>query len=1081
MHFTKVLVNILFLLLSSIVCAQNKETGIPFIVNYSPEEYDAETLNWGVNQDSRGIMYFANWGGVLEYDGVKWRTIVVPNVNCRSIDIDKRGIIFAGSKNDFGYLKPDVNGNLVYQSLLHLVPDKYRNFNDVWETHATADGVFFKTTKYIFFYNYENIEILEAQKSFSLSFLIGDEIYINQDSIGLFKLNKLKLEPVPQGDTFAYNRVYSVIKNPDNSLLISTRGIGIYLLKDGKLTRFQTEADDFLKNNNLYKGIGIPGIGYAFATLRGGVVIVDYQGKILQILNEETGLRNNTVYDLYYDEQERLWLALDNGISKVTIKSPVTVFNETANINSSIFDITRFNGRIYAAGSLGVFYLSPKKNNLERAVFIHVSQIRSNSFALLPLEKTLLVASSSGIYAIEGEKVTLINKDFAFNLLRSKKDPNRIFCGLRDGIGSLYYNGNTWITESRIEDIKDEIRSLYEDDSGNLWAGTRTNGIVRLNSFLKEQKEAKFYDESSGILKPGLLRLFPAKGGFYAGTMDGVYKFDQDNDKFIFEEKLKFLQSIKDVKDRFFIKEDISENLWIWNERSIGQAFKNGNEYNWKPFLKLPREIIRNVFTEGDSTVWIGTANSIFKYNIKEDDRELKDFKINIRKVSTINNDTLLMGGYRVFEFPRLKYEDNDIRFSYAASCFDNEKENLYQYFLEGYSQEWSSWSRETQKDFTNLWEGEYRFRVRSKNIYGHISDEEFYSFSILPPWYRTFYSYIGYFLIFFIFILGLIKANSKRLQNRYLYLEQLVQERTNEITQKNLELEKQKIEILEQKEELEVKGEALEEAFEIIEKKNLDLTSSIHYAQKIQAAMLPFDEIIAQALPQHFILYKPRDIVSGDFYWFANLSHNISKNETDGEKVIFAVADCTGHGVPGAFMSMIGDSLLNQIVYDQGIIDPEKILIQMHAGIRRALKQPETDSLDGMDIAICLIDKKKKQIEYAGARSPLLVILDGTSKFISADKSSLGGVQSEANLYFKRQVITYSETLTLYMYSDGFQDQFGGKKGKKFMTKKFKELLLRIHEMPVEKQRIVLTETLDNWMKGHDQIDDILVVGIKL
>jgi serine phosphatase RsbU (regulator of sigma subunit) len=296
-------------------------------------------------------------------------------------------------------------------------------------------------------------------------------------------------------------------------------------------------------------------------------------------------------------------------------------------------------------------------------------------------------------------------------------------------------------------------------------------------------------------------------------------------------------------------------------------------------------------------------------------------------------------------------------------------------------------------------------------------------------------------------------------------------------LSAKSIEQEKEKQKILEtQKEMLEV--QVKERTFEIveqkklIEEKNKDITDSINYAKRIQDAILPAKELKYRIFPNAFVLFKPKDIVSGDFYWFA---------EKDGKRLI-ASCDCTGHGVPGALMSMIGNNILNQIVNENGITSPELVLGTLNKEIRKALKQDGYEATkDGMDIALICFSNET-ELEYAGAQRPLWIINNkGEFSEIKADKYSIGGLQPETEKTFTKHRLMLSEGDCIYIFSDGFVDQFGGAEGKKFMSKQFKTLLSNNYRKTMPQQEQILNETVESWKGMREQIDDILVIGIKI
>ena len=310
-----------------------------------------------------------------------------------------------------------------------------------------------------------------------------------------------------------------------------------------------------------------------------------------------------------------------------------------------------------------------------------------------------------------------------------------------------------------------------------------------------------------------------------------------------------------------------------------------------------------------------------------------------------------------------------------------------------------------------------------------------------------------------------------------------LMKEQNRQIKEQNEEINTKNEEINLQKTNLESKGAALEGAYNEIEKKNDSIMASISYAKRIQVALLPAQEEFNTTFPQNFIYYKPKDVISGDFYYCATIP---ASPNGDGEKMVIAVADCTGHGVPGAFMSVLGVQSLNKII-QAGIISPDRVLSELHKEIREVLKQQVNEVRDGMDIVLCVIDKKEKTLAYAGAINPLYYIQDDESNVpqfieIKATKRAIGGFQrEEGERAFEKHIIDISKPTTFYLSTDGYRDQFGGESNRKFMARRFKELLYHIQSKPMKVQQQIINDVITNWLGKNSQIDDILVIGIKI
>ena len=259
-----------------------------------------------------------------------------------------------------------------------------------------------------------------------------------------------------------------------------------------------------------------------------------------------------------------------------------------------------------------------------------------------------------------------------------------------------------------------------------------------------------------------------------------------------------------------------------------------------------------------------------------------------------------------------------------------------------------------------------------------------------------------------------------------------------------------------------------------IIEANNQNIKASIEYAKRIQEAILPDNELLEKHLTEHFVYFKPKDIVSGDFYWFGRReASNIS---------MIAAIDCTGHGVPGAFMSMIGNTLLNEIAANEALTTPAEILFELRTAVIEALQQSgQVDNNEGMDVAFCMIDHDRQQIQFAGAYNPLYLIRNGELQETKADRMPIGNYHDRNEKPFKNTIIDIEEGDTFYIFSDGYIDQFGGPRGKKLSSKRFKQIVMELDPHPLKKQVRGLEVAQGNWQKDLDQIDDILVMGFRV
>jgi serine phosphatase RsbU (regulator of sigma subunit) len=323
-------------------------------------------------------------------------------------------------------------------------------------------------------------------------------------------------------------------------------------------------------------------------------------------------------------------------------------------------------------------------------------------------------------------------------------------------------------------------------------------------------------------------------------------------------------------------------------------------------------------------------------------------------------------------------------------------------------------------------------------------------------------------------------------LSKDFAYMVSKVQKNMREIKEANEDLLQKNEEINQQNEEIHAIAENLRVVNEEVEKKNKDILASINYAKRIQNAILPRSESIQNVFPEHFVFFQPRDVVSGDFYWF----------HSEGSKSILAAIDCTGHGVPGAIMSVIADALLREAVFGKNYWSPDDILTEMNKQITLILKPQETRIRDGMDVSVCVFDKENALLEFSGAKSPLYYLQYSESKaagqveIIKGSIHPIGGNFTKYVPHFpKHKINLRSENsgeklyTMFYIFSDGYEDQFGGKEGRKFLSKRFRDLLYDIHLMPVKKQHGILAGTIDEWMsaRGERQLDDLLIIGVRV
>jgi serine phosphatase RsbU (regulator of sigma subunit)/ligand-binding sensor domain-containing protein len=1074
--------------------------GVPAIRSYDLS-MEGIRVNWSIVQDKRGVMFFGVKGGIQEFnDYSDSRLILIPNNSAvRSLCLDDNGIIYIGARQEFGYLKPDSRGKLEYESLLPKLDSIDRNFTEVCKVYNTTDGICFQTFEALYFYKNNKFRVVKSSTSFHFSFYLNNVLYVLERGVGLDKYENGKLLLVPGGEEFSGDRIYSILPYQKNKLLIASRERGFFIYDlnhpTGNITPFAKLASKFIVENHIYVGVKRANNSFVFGTLQGGLLMMNEQGEVLKVLDRFNFMDDNKVNDLYLDKYGDLWLAQDNEVSIVELNTPFKLIKDKNGFKGKIQALERFKDRIYVSTPFGVFYknLAMQGNESNDNADFEQLDLKTECFNFMKAkfgnEEKLYVASISGLYEITDKGLNLILGEYCYCAYQSRSNPNRILVGLKNGFAVLTKSGAGWLVEFPDNNIKDEIKSIAEDHLGNFWLVAEKEGIYQiqmktldhLNSLGSGNYLYTRFDTSDGLPDVIYNKVFPYNDDVVFGTIDQFFIFDYSTKRFRPFEKLNSVlgESVSQIANFTQIKND---QFLIYagkqNESPLVTMLdtnENGKLTNYvKAFGRMLGFTVNTFNVDLQNTAWMGSNVGIVMANLEsvKNNSSIYQRKYNtvIRKVSIGVDSVIFYGvyyekknlnGQDLFNpltnqpadfIPKIDYSQNSIAFNYSYSFNEPSEFNYYSYFLEGYDTDWKMKMSETSISYNNLSEGRYRFHLKAKNIYGTESDETIYEFVILPPWYRTVWAYLCYAILAGGFVYLVVQISVRRLKRAKQILEKTVKERTSEIVKQNEEIQKQK---------------------DIVEIKNKDITDSINYAKRIQDTILPPDDNIKSLLPDSFILYLPKDILSGDFYWV---------DEID-DKVLIAAVDCTGHGVPGALMSIVGSNILSQSINEHRLSTPSAILDELNKGVTNTLRQKneESEVKDGMDIVLLAIDKSKMILEFAAANNPLYHIRNGNLTEIKGNKFPIGIFIGEELKHFTNHTLELQKGDTIYLFTDGYADQFGGPLGKKFKYNQFKSTILKMQNVNMSMQRETLFNSIKNWQGENEQVDDILVIGISI
>jgi len=1035
-----------------------KYDGVSF-KHYTVKEGLSYNIVLSMLKDSYGNLWFGTYGGgVNKYDGISFTHYT-----------EKDGL----SSNLVRAMLEDSNGNLWFgtegggvskydgKSFTNYTKKEGLSGNNVWSMLEDEDGnLWFATgeglSKYDgrSFTHYNEKSGLSSNAVWTILEDKSGNLWFGTGGGGVNKYNGDGFAHYTQKEGLSNNAVTSIIDDDDGNLWFGTWGGGVNKY-DGKNFTHYTQKEG-LSNNIVTSIIDDDDGNLWFGTYGGGVS--KYKGGSFAHYSKNEGLSSNVVLSILEDKRRNLWFGTHGeGVSKY---------------NGENFKHYTIKGGALS-GLLGAI-LEDKDGNLWFGSW------------------------GGGVSKYDGKSYThyTYKEGLSHNYIRSILEDKEGNLWFATWGGVSRFNGKSFTHYTENEGLSNNIvLSMLQDKAGNLWFGTWGGGVSKYNG-----ERFTHYTKKEGLTSNVITSILEDKNeNLWFGTGEhGVSKFDGKS--FTHYSKKEGLSSNLVLS----IQEDKSNRIWVATKSGLS-IFVNDTDvlYNTKNEKKLTYKIIEfekqdglkgidfwenSSFLDGQNRIWWGSGKSLtmldlnkfklpeliprIQLNSIEIQQNFIDYPI-LKEValSSDSRDNTLPEVYykelvfdsvaRFYNYPlhfELPYKLNHLTFYFSAIDWSAPHQLKYQYKMEGLDNHWSQLSSENRADYRSIPYGKYVFKVRAIGAARIWSGTFEYSFIISPPWWHTWWARILYIFTGLLLIGAYTKWRTVKLKKEQKLLKQKVKERTEEVESQKEELLQQNEEITSQRDQIDLQHQAI--------------TDSILYAKRIQTAVLPSQVYIDEILPENFILFKPRDKVSGDFYWIRQINHY----------KIIAVADCTGHGVPGAIMSMLGISFLNEIVRKREIIQPAEVLNQLRKQIKQALRQTgkKGETSDGMDMALCAFDVKTNRLQYSGANNSLYLIQNGELTEIKADRMPIGYYPNEKPSFTNHE-IQLKDGDIFYLFSDGFMDQFGGKKGFKYKVNNFQKLLSETHQKPMLIQKELLEQELENWMKGYEQTDDILVMGVRV
>jgi signal transduction histidine kinase/CheY-like chemotaxis protein len=817
------------------------EIGYPYIRNFSQADFNAPEATWATIRDRRGILYVGNPAGVLEFDGVSWRIIQTAKKSpVRTLIEDPQtGLIYAGSVGDFGYLDdPNKRGELEFVSLLQKLEKKQdrEDLGDIYSSVWTPDGVFFLSHNCLLRLraNEKEIKVWRARTKFNYVSYVGGQLYVSDGVDGLQRLDHDSLVPVPGFRSFGDSRRLMLLPYDKDHILVADRGpdnpltpfdtpLLLYDVRGGTApVPYRTEANKILTEHRLVCGQVLRDGSVALGTSGGGLIILGRDGKLLWHLDRKSGLLGDTIYGVYQDG-EALWVNLSTGLSRLRFPPPASYFGSESGIEGTKNVLVRHLGSIFVGTSDGVYTLHA--GGAGKSVF---SQIRGTEnrqiVAMLSVkeggEARLLLGTSSGLFELTKNNVqpiiaTLGSKPYVVTcMVRSLQDPDRIFVGLEDGFASVHFTHGRWIDEGRFTNVspRKKVKGIVEQPAGRLWLSTEGSGILRVdlgpsNPAEPLQREAQV--KRVGQTETQGMKAFDLGGGvlFASSDLSRLYRLEEPN-QFIQVPANDPLASANSepAMGVFGFQKDDSGNIWTDRGRELVLLEKHGDSYTPRkvPFPNAhDLGALSVAFPEPNGVIWLGSLDRLVRYDSTKAASLPDSFNATVRRVTAIderNSEQVLYGGHGAVVNGYLNSRQRSVRFEFASSNLLDDSSAEFQTFLEGADTNWSKWDRSTTRSYTRLPYQKLIFHVRARNFTGHATAEAQYTFTIAPPWYRTWQATLVYGLLVALGVWLAFRLQSRRMRaalereqalTRTEALEAEVKLRTHEISQQAAELRK--------------------------------------------------------------------------------------------------------------------------------------------------------------------------------------------------------------------------------------------------------------------------------------------------
>lgn len=737
------------------------------VQSFLREDYGGGSQNWAIAGDALQRIYVANNEGLLLYDGQRWQRFPVPNHTIvRSLCLGNDGRVYLGAQDELGYYAPDVHARLTYTSLKSSLPAQDRSFPDVWQIKANADGVFFRTTRALFRYHEQKMQVFKSATSWRSIHLHQGSLLAHDAAQGilLWKTNRwqtlIQASKLPTG-----LNISDIVSIGKDSSLVATEKHGLFYLVNDRLTPFPLDDSQLQPTQHFTALAVLPDKSLLVGTYFRGLYHLAPNGKVRYNISNRNGLHNNTVRALYANARNQVWIGLDNGIGYFEYQNAIRHLNPPSFLNGVGYAVKQFGNDCYFALSTGIHF---QPNNAENPVPSPL--LNGLSWNLSLVENRLFASRDDGFWEITNRQTIPIDRSTGYWIARKPfnllKNGSNLVAGNYEGLQLFQMNGAVVSNLGRFPGFDESCRYL-EIDGKTIWVSHPYRGVYRINS---ENGKVHLLNAASGLPENLNNHVFYIRGRIVVGSNQGVFELDKQKQRFQPSDEYRKLLGNLPIR---YLTEDAQGNVWFVQDKLPGVIDFQSGKPKVVYFPELANKVVsgfENIYPLNLSNIYFGSDEGFYILNYERYRRNLQPFSSYLSGINSLTeNDSLLFGGFianqskskeDVFSIP---FSLNSLRFTFAATDVSPQARLEFSYQLAGFSTEWSEWSQQTAKDFTNLKEGNYTLSLKARRGPNRESAIYQYHFRILPPFYRTNWAYGIYGVAIFGFLYALLKVQARK------------------------------------------------------------------------------------------------------------------------------------------------------------------------------------------------------------------------------------------------------------------------------------------------------------------------------